>query len=184
MTDAERAKLFPILLEPYHPAWKVEFERERELILGLACATDITAVNHYGSTAIPGIVAKPCVDILLEVKKETDLSALIGAFEHAGYIFIHYKSDLPPQIMLIKGYTERGFEGQTFHIHVRYPGSHEELIFRDYMIAHPMVSEEYGKLKLALKDKFLFDRDGYTEAKGDFIKNVIRLAKEDGNAIQ
>lgn len=68
---------------------------------------------------------------------------------------------------------------QVYHIHVRYLGDWDELYFRDYLLSHPNVVEEYGKLKLNLKQSYEHDRDGYTNAKTDFIKKATKLAKEE-----
>ncbi|MFX4261478.1 GrpB family protein [Pelotomaculum propionicicum] len=81
--------------------------------------------------------------------------------------------------LFMKGYTPEGFKGQVYHVHVRYSGDWDELYFRDYLISHPDVADEYGKLKLELKNRFEFDRDAYTDAKTDFIKKATRLAKEE-----
>ena len=79
--------------------------------------------------------------------------------------------------MFIKGYTPRGFEGQTVHVHVRRSGDWGELYFRDYLASHPDAAEAYGNLKRALKDKYPHDRDGYTEAKGAFIQKHTEQAR-------
>ena len=72
--------------------------------------------------------------------------------------------------MYLNGYTPNGFIGQAIHIHVRYSGDWDELYFRDYLISHPDVAVKYGQLKLKLKAGYPNDRDGYTDAKGHFIK--------------
>lgn len=79
--------------------------------------------------------------------------------------------------MYLKGYTPSGFMGQCVHIHVRYFGDWGELYFRDYLISHPDVANEYGKLKLMLKEQYVHDRDGYTEAKGDFVRKYTEYAR-------
>jgi len=81
--------------------------------------------------------------------------------------------------MFMKGYTPQGFEGQAFHVHVRYSGDWDELYFRDYLLANPDIAAEYGKLKLELQKKYKHDRDAYTSAKTDFIKRITRLARVD-----
>ncbi len=178
ITNDERAALFPVILAPHSPKWEGAFEAERAMIQNMSCAKDITGIHHYGSTAIPGIYAKPCVDILLEILEKADLNGLISSFENAGYGYIRYDADLPPHIMFMKGYTDIGFVGQTFHIHVRYPGEHDELLFRDYLLAHPEKAKEYEALKLRLKKAYEYDRDGYTMAKGEFIRSVTEEARK------
>lgn len=81
-------------------------------------------------------------------------------------------------MMFLKGYTPEGFKGQAYHVHVRYRGDGDELYFRDYLLAHPETAKEYGELKLKLKKQYEHDRDGYTDAKTDFIQRIINLAKQ------
>ena len=80
--------------------------------------------------------------------------------------------------MIIKGYTDSGFADRVFHIHVRNPGQNDELYFRDYLIAHPETAVEYAKLKRSLFKDYEHDRDGYTAAKGEFIRRITEKAKE------
>ena len=84
----------------------------------------------------------------------------------------------PPHIRAIKGYLPDGFAEKVYHIHVVYPGDHDELLFRDYLIAHPDAAAKYAELKRGLFQDYEHDRDGYTEAKGAFIKDVVRKARE------
>lgn len=76
-----------------------------------------------------------------------------------------------------KGYTENGFAEKVFHLHLRYMDDNDEIYFRDYLIAHPKIAEEYEALKLGLWKRFEHDRDGYTEAKSEFVKKYTALAK-------
>jgi GrpB-like predicted nucleotidyltransferase (UPF0157 family) len=78
-----------------------------------------------------------------------------------------------------KGYTKEGFAEKVYHLHVRYYGDWNELYFKDYLIKHPEVAKEYGELKLKLKDKNEHDRDGYTDAKTDFVLKYTQKAKEE-----
>ncbi len=94
-------------------------------------------------------------------------------------ILSEYKPDNPaPHMMFIKGYTPRGFKGQAFHVHIRYPNDWDEVIFRDYLVTHPEVALVYGKLKIKLKNQFEPDRDAYTNGKTDFVKNVCKFARK------
>ncbi len=92
-----------------------------------------------------------------------------------------YIVNTPPKdiIMYIKGCTPNGFEGQCVHIHVRYHDDWDELYFRDYLIAHPEVANEYGELKIKLKEHYEYDRDAYTDAKGDFVRKYSERAREE-----
>jgi GrpB-like predicted nucleotidyltransferase (UPF0157 family) len=104
-----------------------------------------------------------------------DIDRLIKNMASIGYI--HVKS--ASENVFLKGYTAKGFCGQAFHVHVRYPGDWDELYFRDYLRQHTEIAEEYGKLKTILKKKFEFDRDSYSAAKTNFIRSITRLAKSE-----
>ena len=87
--------------------------------------------------------------------------------------------DEPMQMVFNKGYTPHGFAEKVYHLHVRHFGDHDELYFRDYLIEHDDVSDEYGNLKLSLLEEFAHNRDGYTEAKTEFVKKYTKLAREE-----
>lgn len=76
-----------------------------------------------------------------------------------------------------KGYTEKGFAERVFHLHLRYAGNNNELYFRDYLIEHPDTAREYEKLKLKLWKKYEYNRDGYTNAKTEFVKQYTAKAR-------
>lgn len=81
-------------------------------------------------------------------------------------------------MMFMKGYTPEGFKGQAFHLHVRYSGDWDELYFRDYLLSHPDTTQAYGELKVKLQKEHEHDRDGYTDAKTGFIREITNRAKE------
>ena len=179
MTNEELWKLFPIIISQPNTAWKDNYLTEKEVIEAKIGISNIVRISHIGSTAAPNLPAKPTVDILLEIKDDTDIDKLIAAIRGLGYIYSPQPNNPPPQMMFMKGYTPEGFKGQAYHLHVRYSGDWDELYFRDYLITHPDVAEEYGKLKLKLKESYEFDRDGYTAAKTDFIRQITKLAREE-----
>jgi len=176
ITDEERARLFPIILSEYNPAWPEWFAEEKANLERLIDTDNISRISHYGSTSVPGLLAKPTVDILMEINEDADVDKLIAAMPSPEYICL-YGSSLtmptpPPHLMIIKGYTPTGFAEKVYHIHVVYPSEHDELFFRDYLIAHPETAAEYAALKRRLIKDFEYDRDGYTDAKGEFIRAV------------
>lgn len=175
VSEKELSKLFPIILETHKTKWRDYYLMEKEFLQSVF-GENLVRINHIGSSYIPGLIAKPTIDILLEITMDTDLSVITDRMQDEGYCVNTPKSDL---IMYIKGYTPNGFEGQCVHIHVRYGGDWDELYFRDYLILHPEVALEYGRLKLVLKDQFTYDRDGYTEAKGDFIRKYSECARSE-----
>ena len=82
------------------------------------------------------------------------------------------------RISLNKGYTEQGFAKRVFHLHLRIKGDNDELYFRDYLRANEKIAKEYEDLKLSLWKKFEHNRDGYTNAKTDFIKKYTQIARK------
>ncbi len=177
MTNTELWDLFPIILSEYKHEWKDNYDKEKQVLEQAIGINNIERINHIGSTAIPGLISKPTIDILTEIKEETVIDELIMNMKSIGYIYSEQPENPAPHVMFMKGYTAHGFEGQAFHIHVRYRGDWDELYFRDYLISHPEIADEYGKLKSALQKRYEHDRDGYTKAKTDFIKRITKVSR-------
>lgn len=177
MTDEERWRLFPIMLSKHQPSWRQHYRDEKEVLRKIIGPESIISINHIGSTAVPGLIAKPTVDVLLEVREGTDITELTSSMRQAGYHPIPQDDKPAPGLMFTKGYTESGFKGQVFHIHLRYPGDWDEIYFRDYLLVHPEAAAEYGQLKRKLARLHEFNRDAYTEGKTDFIRRITRLGR-------
>ena len=135
----------------------------------------IVRLSHIGSTSVKTIWAKPIVDILLEIPKETDMTVMKDLLLQNGYLLM---SESQGRMSFNKGYTLSGFAERVFHLHLRYEGDHDELYFRDYLQEHPTVAKDYEKLKLSLWKQYEHNRDAYTEAKTDFIKKYTKEAKK------
>ena len=186
MTDEDRNALYPVVLSEYNPDWKTWFADEKERLEKLIGIENIVRLRHIGSTSVPGLIAKPTVDMLLEIADDTDIDSLVYILSSLEYICL-YPPNMPtppPHLMLLKGYTTSGFAERVFHIHVRYQPQEissgrdwDEVYFRDYLIAHPESAVEYAALKKKLHKEFEHDRDGYSHAKGEFIRAVIEKAK-------
>lgn len=174
MTLAELWELFPIVLAAYNPDWP-EWANEEVLELSTLLRDYNPIINHIGSTAIPGIQAKPIIDILVEINPDADWQLIIEKMEAAGYISMSVSDS---RMSFNKGYTPAGYADKVFHIHFHISGDNDEIRFRDYLIAHPEVAKEYEILKLSLLPKYRNDRDGYTEAKTAFVRSVVDIAKK------
>ncbi|SHE43757.1 GrpB family protein [Dysgonomonas macrotermitis] len=179
LTNEELWQLFPIIVSEHKNYWKDNYTEESQKLTDIIGRTHIERINHIGSTAVEGLLAKPTIDILLEITGETDLIHFRKIIEDAGYIYSRQPDNPPPHMMFMKGYTPNGFEGQVFHLHVRYKGDWDELYFRDYLIKHPDIAANYGQLKLELKDQFEHNRDAYTYAKTDFVNRYTKLGREE-----
>lgn len=179
MTLEELWELFPIILKEYNPDYKNWYEIERNKLLSYIENKDIIRINHIGSTAVKGLISKPTVDILLEISKETDIEQLTGTLIQNGWILMSSQESPDLRLVFNKGYTKEGFADKVYHLHVRYMGDWNELYFRDYLMEHEDAAREYGRLKLKLLEKYEHDRDGYTEAKSEFVLKYTKKAKEE-----
>ena len=174
MSLKELWQLFPIFLVKHNKEWTKWYEEERKSILSALPSKSTKRISHIGSTAISGIWAKNIVDILVEVNDKADLDFVKNTLINKGWLCMNMTE---ARITLNKGYTEQGFAERVFHLHIRIVGDNDELYFRDYLNEHKEIDKEYEVLKLSLWKKFEHDRDGYTEAKTDFIRKYTNLAK-------
>jgi len=179
MTNEELWQLFPIILSEHDAQWKQAYQAEKALIENAVGQDTILRISHIGSTSVTGLIAKPTIDMLLEILPDCDCQLLIKVCEQAGYLYCEQPDNPPPHMMFMKGYTPRGFEGQAFHLHVRYSGDWNELYFRDYLQKHQDVATQYGELKMRLQKVYEHDRDGYTQAKTAFILAQTEKARKE-----
>lgn len=176
MSLEELWQLFPIILSSHNPEWKKWADDEIQSLSGLL-KYYAPVINHIGSTAIPGIMAKPIVDILVEISGDSDWVEVKNILETSGYICM---CESAARMSFNKGYTPYGYAAKVFHVHIHAIGDNAEIYFRDYLKQNPAVAKEYEKLKLSLLPKFRNNRDGYTDAKTDFINKVITSTKRKG----
>lgn len=181
MSAEELGLLFPIILCDYNEDWPVLYSKEESVIVQIT-GNSIYKIQHIGSTSVQGMTAKPTIDILLEIRESADTEMLTENLIKAGYRYLKKPENPPPHMMFLKGYTDDGFVGQAFHLHIRYPGDWDETLFRDYLRIHKEVAEEYVKLKKELQKKYEHDRDRYTESKTEFIKKCNELARNEKNS--
>lgn len=161
---------------PHNPRWRNEFEAEAKHIAA-ALGENVVTIHHIGSTAIPGIYAKPIIDVLVEVKDITGVDGQSAAMQSLGY-----------EVMGEFGISGRRYfrknnqDGvRTHHIHVFESGSAEvvrHLAFRDYLIAHPEEAQKYSELKKKLAEEHSQNADGYIDGKDGFIKEIDRREEQ------
>lgn len=164
-----------VIVEPYNPLWPLLYEREEKLIRRIL-KDNLVSIHHIGSTSVPGLAAKPIIDIMPVVRALDAVDPLSHEFEEIGYVYMG-EFGIPRRRYLRKG----GDEG-THQIHIFQVGDDDNILrhlfFRDYLIAHRCVADEYARLKkLALR--FPYDIEGYSDCKDSFVKKVERAALEE-----
>lgn len=179
MSLEELWALFPIILSEHNPKYKEWYEAEKFSILNSIDAENSIRISHIGSSAVEGLIGKPTVDILLEIDGCCTVTRLIEDLRETGWGLMSQESSPIAKLAFNKGYTPDGFAEKVYHLHVRYFGDWNELYFRDYLISHPDVAAEYGKLKMRLLKDFAHNRDGYTEAKSGFILKYSDAARRE-----
>lgn len=178
MTLEELWELFPIILKEHNQEYKNWYETEKQKLLNCLDNKYIMRISHIGSSAVEGLIAKPIVDILLEIDHESDIEQVTNTLLQNSWLMMSFKRSPQMQMAFNKGYTKQGFAEQVYHLHVRYHGNWNELYFRDYLREHEEVANEYGQMKLRLLEQYKHDRDRYTDAKTDFILKYTEKAKE------
>ena len=179
MSLEELWELFPVVLKEHNPKYKKWYIKEQQELIRIIGQKNIKRINHIGSTAVEGLLAKPIIDILLEIDESYNVEFLKTILHKADWICMSSEIEPVFQLSLNKGYTLNGFAEKVFHLHVRYFDDWNELYFRDYLMEHKDVAIEYSNLKSILKGQYAHNRDEYTNQKTDFILQYSNIAKEE-----
>jgi GrpB-like predicted nucleotidyltransferase (UPF0157 family) len=159
-----------IVIADPDPHWPLDYLSERARIRAL-CGPAIREIEHIGSTAVPGLAAKPVIDIMAAVDSLDRFAALTKAMSPLGYV----PRDTGDATRLLLG-RPRGEGGFPIHLHVvdlgQWPLRHERWM-RDHLIANPAVATEYAALKRVLAALHGDDREAYTAAKTGFVQKVM-----------
>ncbi len=161
----------PIRLVDYDPAWPRLFAREAERVRG-ALGTAVVRLEHVGSTSVPGLAAKPIIDMLLEVPDSADEAAYVPALETAGYVLVIREPDW---------HEHRMFKGPdtNINLHVHTVGSPEferMLGFRDWLRTHDDDRELYERTKRELAAREWAYVQDYADAKTEVVEAIIARA--------
>ncbi len=167
-----RAKLEdePIRIVRYDPSWPARFDSERALLEGAIGSWITGGVHHVGSTAVPGLAAKPVIDILVGVKDLACSRECFAALAQLGYQYAPYRTKE------MHWFCKPHFSHRTHHLHLVPTGSpryRAELTFGEILRSHPDLAADYAKLKESLARDFEFDRERYTEEKAVFIEEAL-----------
>jgi len=161
----------------YDPLWPAEFERESRHIAKALASWLVGPVVHIGSTAVPGLSAKPVIDIMAPVESLPASRPAIVAAQRLGYLYFRYKADL------MHWFCKPSPSVRTHHLHLVPSSSplwQERLAFRDALRVNPKLRVEYQTLKLELASQHRQDREAYTEAKSPFIAKVLHARARGG----
>lgn len=163
----------PVVILPYDHAWPGRFAEERDRLMPALARWLAGPVEHMGSTAVPGLAAKPVIDLLAPVHSLDASRGAIAAVAALGYCYAPYE----PQLR--HWFCRPSFAHRTHHLHlvpIDSPEWRRPLAFRDYLKAHPDVAAEYASVKIDLARRYRDDREAYTQAKRPFIDHVMTLA--------
>lgn len=163
-----------VRLVPYDPGWRALFEEEKARICK-SLGEPAPDVQHVGSTAVPGIDAKPIVDMAMAVDDPNDAESTIRAsLDALGWELRHEAVLTGNRLFFVKG------QPRTHHLHVVERDSDvwtDMLLFRDFLLEHPDVAAKYCSFKKDLAKEFATNREAYTRGKGPFIESAIAVAR-------
>jgi len=163
-------------LVAYDPDWPRLFDIEANRLRAAIQPALVLGIEHFGSTAVPGLIAKPIIDILIAVRSLTPAKAeAVAPIRSLGYVYWE-DNPKPDRMFFVKGMPPYGAR-RTHHVHITEPGGEmwqRRLAFRDYLRAHPNEADRYAALKRDLARRYATDREGYTDAKTDYVEAVYR----------
>lgn len=165
-----------VRLVAYDHTWPVRFEAEAALLEGAIVAWVTGGIHHVGSTAMPGMTAKPIIDILVGVADLRTSLPCVELLEPLGYVYAPYL----PEVM--HWFCKPDPARRTHHLHLVPTDSgryRDELDFRDTLRADPATAQAYAELKQDLAQRFRQDREAYTAGKTGFVAEVLGRAVGD-----
>lgn len=169
----------PLCLHPYDPSWPRKFLKEKTRLLKIF-ARDIVQIEHIGSTAVPGLSAKPIIDMMAGMRSMEDADYLLAPLRDYGYVTPpECNAGLVDRRWLMRHSSAR----RTHHLHLVVLGGlgwRRTLRFRDLLRAHPDAAAQYEELKMRLVRVAGSDRTGYALAKTEFIEDLLQKYPEGG----
>lgn len=165
-----------VALAAYDLDWPRQFALEAARLRAVLDPAEVVGIEHFGSTAVPGLIAKPIIDILVAVRSlayaKTHFVAPIKSLE-----YVYWDDNpAPDRMFFVKGMPPYG-ERRTHHVHITETAGEmwtRRLPFRDYLRANPDEAARYAALKRELAQRYATDREAYTAAKSDYMQAVQR----------
>jgi GrpB-like predicted nucleotidyltransferase (UPF0157 family) len=183
----------PIVITTYDAAWPRRFETERDLIFDACGREPFVAIEHVGSTAVPGLAAKPIIDIMPGLRSLGDAPPLIPLLEDIGYQYVpeFEQPNAAGGGMPFRRYFRKDVDGErAFHLHMVATDSEfwrRHLLFRDWLRRHPEHADSYAALKRRIAAEYnaaltpASDINlGYTNRKSEFIESIVARAAAEG----
>ena len=165
-----------VYLVEYDYDWPALFTDERDRIVGVLGADSI-AVEHIGSTAIPGMAAKPIIDIMVMVDDIETGSIYFEPLKTLDYHYYPYGEDIFPER---RWFCKPDPIERTHHLHLverNTPFHRDHLLFRDYLRTNADAARRYESLKRCLAERYPDDRDGYSDGKSDFVASILSTVR-------
>ncbi len=182
MLDTLGLKRGTVRLCEHHDEWAKLYEQEKQLLLD-TFVDRIIAIEHIGSTAIPGVPAKPIIGLNAAISSldKDVVDPFVEPLQKLGYAYMH---EYPNRKFFVKSPEEK----RTHHLNLVEAGSqtgwYDPILFRDYMNSNKSARDEYAALKIKLAAQFAEDRESYTKTKEEFILGIIQLARDHEHPIK
>ena len=167
-----------VYISAYDPRWPVRFEEERGRIVGVI-GRRLVGVEHVGSPAVPGLDAKPVIDVMAGLESMSYADRCVGPLIGLGYSY--WEEGVEPHHRLFVKFVDAERTARTHNLHLVEAGDwywNEHLLFRDYLRKDPVAAREYVLLKHELAQRFRDDREAYTAAKTEFVTAVLERAQK------
>ncbi|NEZ54272.1 GrpB family protein [Leptolyngbyaceae cyanobacterium CCMR0082] len=164
----------PVELSAYDLEWPAKFKAEKAFLIEVIGHWRWGSVEHVGSTAVSGLLAKPVIDIMFGVKSLEVSRPAIDVLTRNGYQYFPYKPDV------MHWFCKPSDAVRTHHLHlIPYESElwQERIRFRDLLRSNRAIASDYAALKQALAERYHYDREAYTQAKWPFIQRVLEMAK-------
>jgi GrpB-like predicted nucleotidyltransferase (UPF0157 family) len=163
----------PVEIVEYDPAWSARFADQQSQVSAVLSAWLAGPVEHIGSTSVPGLPAKPVVDMLALVRSLDEVQAAVGILGANGWVFWPDDPCRDCRLWFLRPRPE----ARTHHLHVierDHPHARALLSFRDALRIDQDLRREYARLKKDLADQHRDNRNAYSNAKGEFVERVLR----------
>lgn len=166
-----------VQLRPYDSNWPMEFEKEKQRLLDVF-GDNIIAVEHTGSTAVPGLPAKPLIDMIAAIYSFNELEDFIEPLKRLSYEY------MPERMYADRKFFPKGSRSnRTHHLNLVLKDNPKQwsslLLFRNYLREHEAARDEYAQLKTSLAAKYSDNREAYTKSKNDFIQRILQVASNE-----